>query len=42
MVLRNHVIHFASEFVWGPERLSEVAEPIGDRDNIKTQSSINF
>lgn len=37
--LRNHIIHFASELIWGAERLSdshEVIEPVSDRSNIKT------
>lgn len=37
--LRNHIIHFVSELIWGAERLSdshEVIEPVSDRSNIKT------
>lgn len=37
--LRNHIIHFANELIWGAERLRdshEVIEPLSDGSNIKT------
>ena len=37
--LRNHIIHFVNELIWGAERLSdshEIIEPVSDRNTIKT------